>query len=297
MANILTTNDYVEKQILALTEKVKSLHDQQHYPSLVVVLVGNNPSSLSYVTKKKVLCEQIGAKGCVYQLPETTSKNELLSVFKKINLDPNIHGCLLQLPLPEALQKEFTPLELSTLIGAEKDVDGFHPMNVAESSSRNDWSQSLAPCTPKGIIQFLDSMAFKFKGARAVVIGRSSIVGKPMATFLLQKDATVTMCHSKSGNIQDITQNSDLIITAAGVPNLITQDSLNAKRKQIIIDVGVNRVSTNTGYKLVGDVCTEVLENTSLSHTYITPVPKGVGPVTVVTLMENLLIAFNKQRS
>lgn len=251
-------------------------------PGLGVVLVGEDPASKSYVTAKEKACHEIGMYSDDNRLPADTTQEQLMALVRKMNADPKINGILVQLPLPKHLNEA----EVLLTIDPRKDVDGFHPMNVGKMVVGE---KAFLPCTPHGVVQLLARSGVKIDGAHVVVVGRSNIVGKPVANMLMQKaknaNATVTVCHTRTKDIGYFTRQADIIIAAAGRPNTITADMV--KDGVVVIDVGVNRVEapgTKSGYRLVGDVDFEhVKEKASL----ITPVPGGVGPMTITMLLHN----------
>jgi methylenetetrahydrofolate dehydrogenase (NADP+)/methenyltetrahydrofolate cyclohydrolase len=247
-------------------------------PGLAVVLVGEDPASQVYVRMKNKACEEAGFKSIVDRMPDTTTTEELLARVEQYNNDDTINGILVQLPLPEQIDEK----KVLYAIKPEKDVDGFHPVNVGLLSIGED---ALAPCTPAGVMVMLEEYGISPVGKNAVVLGRSNIVGKPMAALLIRASATVTVCHSKTKDIAAICRNSDIIVAAIGKANFVTADMVS--EGAVIIDVGINRL----GDKLVGDVDYEaVYEKAS----FITPVPGGVGPMTIAMLLGNTLKAFEK---
>jgi methylenetetrahydrofolate dehydrogenase (NADP+)/methenyltetrahydrofolate cyclohydrolase len=265
-----------------LKEEVARLKKQGIVPGLGVILVGEDPASKSYVTAKEKTCEEIGIYSDDNRLPAETSQQELMALVAKMNKDPKIHGILVQLPLPKHLNEA----EVLLAIDPAKDVDGFHPMNVGKMVVGE---KAFLPCTPHGVIQLLIRSGVTIEGAEVVIVGRSNIVGKPLANMLIQKkpnaNATVTVCHTRTKDLASHTKRADILIAAAGRPNTITADIV--KEGVVVIDVGVNRVEDPTkkkGYRLVGDVDFEaVKEKASL----ITPVPGGVGPMTITMLLYN----------
>lgn len=265
-----------------LKAEVAKLKEQGIVPGLGVILVGEDPASKSYVTAKERTCEEIGIYSDDNRLPAETSQGDLMALVKKMNKDPKINGILVQLPLPKHLNEA----EVLLAIDPAKDVDGFHPMNVGKMVVGE---KAFLPCTPHGVIQLLIRSKVKIEGAEVVIVGRSNIVGKPLANMLIQKqqnrNATVTVCHTRTKDLASHTRRADILIAAAGRPNTITADMV--KKGVVVIDVGVNRVDDATkksGYRLVGDVdFEEVLEKASL----ITPVPGGVGPMTITMLLYN----------
>ncbi len=251
-------------------------------PGLAVIIVGADPASQVYIRNKHRTCREMGINSQVISLPENTGKSALITAIKKLNEDVSVHGILLQLPLPKTLQ----PYESEILynINPSKDVDGFHPVNVGKLSIGE---KCMVPCTPLGCIKMLESAGIPIDGKNAVIIGRSNIVGKPMANLLLAKNATVTICHSHTQNLKDITRTADILIAAVGHPAFVTADMI--KPGAAIIDVGINRIAPK---KLVGDVdFTAVKEKAA----FITPVPGGVGLLTIATLMQNTIEAARQQ--
>ncbi len=265
-----------------LKAEVAELKKKGIVPGLGVILVGEDPASKSYVTAKERACEDIGIYSDDNRLDAKTSQKDLMALVKKMNKDPKINGILVQLPLPDGLNES----EVLLAIDPAKDVDGFHPMNVGKMVVGE---KAFLPCTPHGVIQLLVRSGVTIKGAEVVVVGRSNIVGKPVANMLIQKNdtgnATVTVCHTRTKNLASHVKRADIIIAAAGRPNTVTADMV--KDGAVVIDVGVNRVedaTKKTGYRLVGDVDFEaVKEKASL----ITPVPGGVGPMTITMLLYN----------
>jgi methylenetetrahydrofolate dehydrogenase (NADP+)/methenyltetrahydrofolate cyclohydrolase len=265
-----------------LKAEVAKLKEQGIVPGLGVILVGEDPASKSYVTAKERTCEEIGIYSDDNRLPAETSQQELLALVEKMNNDPKIHGILVQLPLPKHLNEA----EVLLAIDPDKDVDGFHPMNVGKMMVGE---KGFLPCTPHGVIQLLIRSGVTIEGANVAIVGRSNIVGKPLANMLIQKqpnrNATVTVCHTRTKDLAHQTRQADIIIAAAGRPNTITADMI--KEGVVVIDVGVNRVEDATkkrGYRLVGDVDFEAVKEKA---SFITPVPGGVGPMTITMLLYN----------
>lgn len=247
-------------------------------PGLAAVLVGDNPASKVYVGIKRKTCDEAGIYSELYKLPESTTEKELLQLIAKLNENRKIHAILVQMPLPRHISEE----KILAAIALEKDVDGFSPENTGKLVSGKE---AAVPCTPKGVIRLLEEYKIEIAGKNAVVIGRSNIVGKPVALMLLNRNATVTACHSKTKNLKDYTKNADILVVAAGKPKLVTAEMV--KEGAVVIDVGINRVDG----KLVGDVD---FEPVSRKAGYITPVPKGVGPMTVAMLIENTLERYKE---
>ena len=267
----------------AVKERVKAevttLKQQGITTGLAVIIVGEDPASKVYVNNKKKACEALGIISEEYALPETTTQEELLSLIDTLNKKESINGILCQLPLPKHLDET----AVINAILPEKDVDAFHPINVGKIM-QGDFD--FVPCTPAGVMEMLAFEGIEISGKTCVVIGRSNIVGKPMAMLLLHKNGTVTICHSRTKNLKEVCQNADILVAAVGRPNFVTADMV--KDGAVVIDVGINRVDG----KLVGDVdFNDVCEKAS----YITPVPGGVGPMTIAMLMQNTLTAAKKQ--
>lgn len=253
-------------------------------PTLAVVLVGNDPASQSYVRSKKKACLSLGFGHQDYPLPEESTQEELLSVVRRLNADPAVHGILVQLPLPSHMDSE----AVIEAIDPHKDVDGFHPISVGKLLIG---LPTFVSCTPLGVLAMLDHYKIETAGKHVVIVGRSNIVGKPLAALLMQKgrDATVTVCHSRTTDLPSLTSSADILIAAIGKP-LFIQPSM-VKEGAVVIDVGINRVedsSAKRGYRLVGDVDYETI---SPHCSFITPVPGGVGVMTIAMLMKNTLQA------
>ncbi len=283
-AQILDGKKVAAEMRAEIKAEVEKLKKENIVPGLAVVLVGDDPASKSYVTAKEKACAEAGIYSDDNRLAEDTSQEELMAMVDKLNNDPKIHGILVQLPLPEHLDESAVLLA----IDPEKDVDGFHPMNVGKMVVGE---KAFLPCTPHGVIQMLLRSNVELEGAEVVVVGRSNIVGKPVANMLIQKaktgNATVTVCHTRTKNLCEHVKRADIVIAAAGRPSTVTADMI--KEGAVVIDVGVNRVEDSTrkkGYRLVGDVDFEAIkEKASL----ITPVPGGVGPMTITMLLYNTL--------
>ena len=251
-------------------------------PHLVVILVGDNPASVSYVTGKAKASELVGIRNTTLRKPETISEAELLDIIRDLNADDTVDGILVQLPLP----KHISESKVIETISKEKDVDGFHPLNVAALWQKEE---CILPCTPKGIIKMLKAAGVEIKGRRAVVIGRSNIVGLPVAKLLLDENATVTIAHSRTENLPELTRQAEILVVAIGRPKFVTGDMVS--EGTVVIDVGVNR-DPETG-KLCGDVDFSAIEPKA---SVITPVPGGVGPMTICCLMENTIECFLRKR-
>ena len=282
MANIidgklisLKTKESVKEKIIKFKEKYNK------DVTLAVVLVGENPASKVYVKNKIIACEFVGIKSLSFNLPENTEQKDLENLILRLAKDSNVDGILVQLPLPKGINED----EILSLIPAGKDVDGFLPENIGNTLLNRP---STVSCTPFGVLKLLESTGVNLSGKHAVIIGRSNIVGKPMASLLLNENCTVTICHSKTQNLKEIALQADILVVAIGKPEFVTGDMV--KSGAIVIDVGINR--TEKG--LVGDV---QFSSASKNASFITPVPGGVGPMTIATLMENTyLCALRRQK-
>lgn len=257
-------------------ETVEFIEKTGIQPHLVVVIVGSNPASMTYVRNKKKSCEAVGFKSTIIELPESTTEELLLSKIEELNEDRSVHGILVQLPLPHHISEE----KVIQSISIEKDVDGFHPYQVGALVSGMN---CLKPCTPAGVIELLKEYQIEMEGRHAVIVGRSHIVGKPLIQLLLDENATVTVCHSRTENLEFFTKRADILIVAIGRPCFITTDMV--KEGAVVVDVGINRLESG---KLVGDVDFEAV---APKVDYITPVPGGVGPMTITMLLWNTLKA------
>lgn len=249
-------------------------------PKLTVILVGNNQASQTYVRNKERACQYVGMLSDIIRLEESTSEEQLIDIIEQLNHDKTVDGILVQLPLPSHIHEE----KILDLIDPSKDVDGFHPQNVAKLFLGQD---CLIPCTPKGIMVLLESIHYDLTGKEVVVVGRSNIVGKPVSLLCLQKNATVTIAHSRTKDLQKVCQRADVLIAAIGKAKFFTSEYV--KDGAVVIDVGINRDENN---KLCGDVDYETVNEIA---SYITPVPGGVGPMTIAMLMENTMQAYLKR--
>lgn len=282
-ARILSGKEFAARiKADAKAEAEKLREEMGVMPGLAVVIVGEDPASQVYVRNKHKACEELGLHNVSVEMPETTTREELLAKIDELNADPKIHGILVQLPLPKALQS--AEAEVLERIDPNKDVDGFHPVNVGRLSNG---AGSLVPCTPAGCIRMLELADIPMDGAKAVVIGRSNIVGKPMFNLLLQHNATVTVAHSHTKNLAEITKQADILVAAVGKPGFVTADMV--KPGAAVIDVGINRIAPK---KLVGDVDFDGVSEVAGA---ITPVPGGVGLLTVAMLMQNVVTAAKLQ--
>ncbi len=257
-------------------------------PGLATVLVGENPASQVYVRSKQRACEEAGMKSLGFSLPADTPQKEVEDLISSLNQDENVHGILVQLPLPDALDDE----QVLNSIALEKDVDGFHPINIGRLAQKGREPMAV-PCTPAGVIYLIKSILPSLEGSHAVVLGRSNIVGMPVSLLLLRENATVTICHSKTHNLPDVVRGADILVAAIGKPEMVRGDWL--KPGAVVIDVGINRVEDTTrerGYRLVGDVA---FEEACDYASAITPVPGGVGPMTIAMLLRNTLALAERQ--
>ncbi len=279
---IISGKELSAKMKAEMAEKVATFPEKYgRVPHLVVILVGEDPASQSYVKGKGKACEVVGIKNTTILKPDTISEEELLSLIADLNADEGVDGILVQLPLPKHIDED----KIISAIDKSKDVDGFHPLNVAALWMKQPCTVA---CTPKGIIRMLDEAGVSISGKRAVVIGRSQIVGLPIAKLLLDRNATVTICHSKTQNIAEITRQAEILVVAIGRAKFVTADMVAPGA--VVIDVGVNRIP-ETG-KLCGDVDFAAIEPIA---SVITPVPGGVGPMTITCLMENTIECFEKK--
>jgi methylenetetrahydrofolate dehydrogenase (NADP+) / methenyltetrahydrofolate cyclohydrolase len=268
--------------------RVAELAERGVTPGLTVVLVGDDPASAVYVSSKERTCRELGMHGETLRLPATTTQRELIEIVDRLNADRSVHGILIQMPLPKQIDAD----AVVRRIRPDKDVDGFHPVNVGKLSIGD--KDGFAPCTPAGVLYMLQTYGVQTSGADCVVIGRSNIVGKPMAALMVQPgvDATVTMCHSRTRDLGDHTRRADILIVAAGRPQMVTEDMV--KRGAVVIDVGMNRIPDATkksGTRLVGDVAFESVRDVA---SLITPVPGGVGKMTIAMLMANTVRAADQ---
>ena len=262
-------------------EQVAALKKDGGVPCLAVVLVGDDPASKVYVRNKKRACEYCGIKSLEYILDKTASEQQLLDLIDVLNNEPTVHGILVQLPLPPHINEQ----NIINAISEHKDVDAFHPANVGRLMTGNP---DFLPCTPAGVMEMLKKYNIETAGKDCVIIGRSNIVGKPMAMLMLSANSTVTICHSKTKNLKEKCLSADILIAAIGKPKFVPADMV--KDGAVVIDVGINR--TEDG-KLCGDVD---FDEVSKKASYITPVPGGVGPMTIATLMKNTLTAYKLKK-
>jgi len=279
MANIIDgkkISDVIKEEVRKRAEELKNKGTEV---SLAVIQVGNNPASAVYVRNKKKACEQVGIRSLSYEIPEETTEEELLSLIQELNAREDVNGILLQLPLPHHINED----KMLLAIDPRKDVDGFHPLNVGALCVGKP---GFVSCTPAGIIELLKRSGVEIAGKECVIVGRSNIVGKPMAHLLLSENATVTVAHSKTVDLKTVTARADILIVAVGKPKMITAEYI--KEGAVVIDVGINRNENN---KLCGDVD---YDNVIQKCSAITPVPGGVGPMTIAMLMKNCVESVNK---
>lgn len=276
MSNIIDGKSIAEEIRTSIKERVSKMKETMNInPSLTVILVGDNPASQVYVRNKERACIEVGIDSNIIRMSEKTSEQELLDTIQKLNEDRSVHGILVQLPLPEQINED----KIIAAIDPKKDVDGFHPINRGKLFAGE---KSLEPCTPMGIIRLLDHIGYEIEGKNAVIIGRSNIVGKPVALMLLKRNATVTIVHTRTKDIKSITQTADILVVAVGRAKIV--DSSYIKEGAVVIDVGINRLDG----KLCGDVDFDDVKDKA---GYITPVPRGVGPMTIAMLLDNTLTA------
>jgi methylenetetrahydrofolate dehydrogenase (NADP+) / methenyltetrahydrofolate cyclohydrolase len=276
--NIIDGKQLAKQMRTAIKEDVEKLIEEKITPGLSMILVGDNAASRTYVRAKRKACEELGIHSVITEFPATISEEKLLHEIERLNSDDTVHGILVQLPLPKHINVQAVIEKISP----NKDVDGFHPINVGKLTLGQD---GFVPCTPMGILAMLKSKNISVAGKHVVVIGRSNIVGKPVGQLLLKENATVTYCHSQSENIKQMAKQADILIVAVGKPRLITEDYI--KEDAVVIDVGVNRMEDG---KLSGDVDFAKAEKKA---SYITPVPGGVGPMTITMLLYNTVKAAN----
>ena len=281
MSTVINGRELADQMQAEIQKDVEKMTQQGIQPGLVVLLVGENPASQTYVRNKERAAAKIGILSKVEKLPETISEEELLAEIDKYNQDSRFHGILVQLPLPKHIDEE----KILLAIDPKKDVDGFHPMNLGGLFVGKP---EMIPCTPYGIMKMFEAYDIDLTGKRAVVIGRSNIVGKPMAQLLLMKNATVTIAHSKTEHLAEVAKEADILVVAIGRGHFVTKEFV--KPGAVVIDVGMNR---NQEGKLIGDVA---FDEVSEIASYITPVPKGVGPMTITMLMYQTVEAAKKQK-
>ncbi|XCQ52706.1 bifunctional methylenetetrahydrofolate dehydrogenase/methenyltetrahydrofolate cyclohydrolase [Enterococcus faecalis ATCC 29212] len=281
MSTVINGRELADQMQAEIQKDVEKMTQQGIQPGLVVLLVGENPASQTYVRNKERAAAKIGILSKVEKLPETISEEELLAEIDKYNQDSRFHGILVQLPLPKHIDEE----KILLAIDPKKDVDGFHPMNLGRLFVGKP---EMIPCTPYGIMKMFEAYDIDLTGKRAVIIGRSNIVGKPMAQLLLMKNATVTIAHSKTEHLAEVAKEADILVVAIGRGHFVTKEFV--KPGAVVIDVGMNR---NQEGKLIGDVA---FDEVSEIASYITPVPEGVAPMTITMLMYQTVEAAKKQK-
>jgi len=275
-AEVINGKDLSHELKMEMKQEVADLLKDGIVPHLTVVLVGEDPASKSYVSGKQKACAETGMSSDLIELEDTVTEEELLNLIDKLNNDEKVHGILVQLPLPKHIQEQ----KVIESIDPSKDVDGFHPISIGRMMIGED---TFLPCTPYGIITMLKSKNIDIVGKHAVIIGRSNIVGKPVGQLLLNEHATVTYCHSRTENLRDFTKSADILVVAVGKPHVINGDDI--KEGAVVIDVGVNRIEDGS---LTGDVD---FDSAKEKASYITPVPRGVGPMTITMLLKNTIKA------
>lgn len=292
-AEILDGKATAQKLRERMAEEVKQLTAKGIIPGLGFVLVGENPASQAYVRMKKKACAEVGITSHDYELPASTTQEELLALVDKLNTTDAIDGFIVQLPLPDQIDED----AVIAAVSPTKDVDCFHPVNVGKLCIGD--TDGFFPCTPYGVVVLLQEYSIDPSGKHVVIVGRSNIVGKPLANLLIQKraggNATVTVCHSRTQNMAEITRQADILVAAVGAPEMITADMV--ADGAVVVDVGINRVddpSAKRGYRLVGDVAFDAVAEKA---SWITPVPGGIGPMTIAMLLENCVRAAKKRNA
>ncbi|WLD91990.1 bifunctional methylenetetrahydrofolate dehydrogenase/methenyltetrahydrofolate cyclohydrolase FolD [Alkalihalobacillus sp. AL-G] len=276
VAELIKGNEIANEKRERMKVEVQELAKKGIVPGLVVIILGEDPASQSYVRGKQKACEKVGIDGKLIELPENTHQSELLERIEQYNNDESCHGILVQLPLPDHISEK----AVIEAISPDKDVDGFHPINIGRMMTGQ---RAFLPCTPFGIIEMVKAKGIVIEGKHVVIIGRSNIVGKPVGQLFLNENATVTYCHSRTPNMKEIAQQADILVVAVGKANFIGNEYI--KPGAVVIDVGVNRLENG---KLTGDVKFEEAQNIA---SYITPVPKGVGPMTITMLLHNTILS------
>lgn len=278
MYNLIDGREMAKQTRIEIKKEIENLEGT---PKLVVVLVGDDPASHVYVKNKEKFADRVNMASEVIRLPETTSEQELLSVVEKLNTDNTVNGILVQFPIPNHISQE----KVMNTIAPQKDVDGLNQINIGKLVAG---VEGLTPCTPTGVMHLIKGTGIQISGKNAVVVGRSLLVGKPIAMMLLKENATVTVCHSRTRDLKAEVSRADIVVAAVGIPNFITGDMI--KQGAVVIDVGINSVDE----KLVGDV---EFETAKEKASYITPVPGGVGPMTITMLLKNTLTAYKAQNN
>ena len=282
---VLINGKNISQNILnTLANKVKELKKENIKPGLGIILVGNREDSVSYVKMKTRVCMEIGIKSIDIKLSENIDEEKIIEEIEKLNIDSTIHGILVQLPLPKHINRD----KVLNMIDIKKDVDGFHPYNMGNLAI-NRLDYCIIPCTPEGCIKLLDSYNIEIEGKHVVVIGKSNVVGLPLSLLFMHREATVSVCHYKTQNIKTITKLADILVVACGQPKMINREYI--KKGCIIVDIGINSIEDKTkksGYKLVGDVDIDDVKEICSA---ITPVPGGIGPMTIAMLMSHTIEA------
>jgi len=288
-SNILDGKSIADQILLEIQTSLSQIKTETgKVPGLAVVLVGERKDSQTSVKMKKQAAEKVGIYFVLKEFPENISQEDLLRSVIDLNNDPTIHGLIVQLPLPKHIKE----LEILDAVSYEKDIDGFHPLNIGALTMKGR-DPLFVPCTPKGCIELLDRSGISLEGKHVVVLGRSNTVGIPAAMLSLHRNATITVCHSKTNNVEDLVRQADILIAAVGRPQMVKKDWV--KKGVVVIDVGINSITDSTkkaGYRLVGDVDFEGVKEVA---SYITPVPGGVGPMTVAMLLQNTITGFKRQ--
>lgn len=279
MAKVIDGKKIAENMQNELKDETTELKKNGIHLTLAVIYVGDDLASKIYINNKRKACDYVGIKMKEFKFDCNANENDILKLINKLNMDKSVTGIMVQMPLPHKINAK----KIVGAINPQKDVDGFSEVNLGKIITKN---YDFLPCTPAGIMEILNSENIEIKGKRCVVVGRSNIVGKPLSLMLLNNDATVTICHSKTENLKEACKNADMLISAVGKKNLITADMV--KKDAVVIDVGINR---NEFGKICGDVD---FENVKKVASYITPVPGGVGPVTVAMLMKNVVLSARK---
>ncbi|WP_280768385.1 bifunctional methylenetetrahydrofolate dehydrogenase/methenyltetrahydrofolate cyclohydrolase FolD [Salipaludibacillus daqingensis] len=278
-AEIISGKELAQEKRLEMKNQVESLKEKGIIPGLAVILVGEDPASQSYVRAKQKACKETGIHSELDEVSPSITEAELLAKIEKLNKAEHIHGILVQLPIPDHISEK----KVIEAIHPDKDVDGFHPINIGRMMTGQE---SFLPCTPFGIVEMIKSKNIGIEGKHVVIVGRSNIVGKPVGQLLLNENATVTYCHSRTKNMAEFTRSADILVVAVGKPHFIDKDDV--KEGAVVIDVGVNR---NDEGKLIGDV---VFDQVKEVASYITPVPGGVGPMTITMLLHNTVLSANR---
>lgn len=285
MATLLKAAPISKEIVDQLSKECSKLKEKGVVPNLKVILVGEHPPSVIYTRNKKKFMEGIGAQCEILKLPETVNESEFLSILEQQGKDPEVHGLFVQLPLPKSLSH----LDVGQMVPPEKDVDGFHAVNLHGLMAGDSGEKFLIPCTPKGVLTMLRHANVELSGKRVAIIGRSLIVGKPLALLLTNENATVTLCHSRTKDLEAVTKESDIIVAAIGKAKFITKKYLRDSGDQILIDVGINHDDQ-------GNLCGDIDQLETEGHcSILTPVPGGVGKMTIVSLGQNLIAAAKKQ--